>query len=108
MTPMEQAVLRAYEAGEKPIETAKALGVSRQRVNEIRSSLRRRGYIKSEGRSNGHDSADRLEVRLSLSAIAAVEKQAAKRGLTTPAMIRRLVETIAADHMFDAVLDDQA
>lgn len=106
MTPMERSVLRAYEAGERSVDTARQLGVSRQRVTELRSALRRRGFIKASEKATVASSAGTIRIRLSLAAFTEIEKAAGKRGLTPSAMIRRLIETIAADRMFDAVLDD--
>jgi hypothetical protein len=47
-------------------------------------------------------------VRLNREAVAMLRDRAARRGETAQTLARRLIETIARDDLYDAVLDDKA
>jgi len=106
MTTVEQSVLDAFQKDEQPATTARRLGVSPQRISEIRARLRKQGLITAPPRKG--TGMTELRIHLLPETLEAVHTAAEKRGLSIPSLVRRLVDAIATDKMFDAVLDDEA
>ena len=93
---VERRGMRAHEIAEKlgcKISTLKV------RCSQARISLRPPGS--RHGRSNNGERT----IRLDRAALALLQDRAAARGKTEAALARELIETIARDNLYDAVLD---
>jgi len=93
---VEQRGMRTHEIAEKLGCKVSTLKV---RCSQARISLRPAG-----GRHGRSNSGERT-IRLNRAALALLQDRAAASGKTEVALARELIETIARDNLYDAVLD---
>src|SRR4029078_4113066 len=77
------------------------LGTLKVRCSQAKISLR------PPGSRRGRPRIDERTIRLSGDALALLQRRAAASGKTETALARQLLETIARDDLYDAVLDDE-
>jgi len=94
---VEQRGMRAHDI-------AKTLGCKistlKVRCSQARISLR------PPGSRGGRPSSDERTIRLNRTVLALLQNRAAATGKTETALARELIEVIARDNLYDAVLDD--
>ena len=95
---MRIAVLALSEQGKKPLEISEQLGISKSHVYDAinRPHVPKRGTPVRVGRSMTV-SEDTIEI---------MEPFAAARGIPVQAFIREILDTVAADNLFSAILDN--
>jgi hypothetical protein len=76
-----------------------SIGTLKVRCCQARISLR------PPGSRCGRPKGDRRTIRLNSAALALLQKRAAASGKSEAALARELIETIARDNLYDAVLD---
>jgi hypothetical protein len=77
------------------------IGTLKVRCSQAKISLR------PPGSRRGRPRIDERTIRLSGDALALLQRRAAASGKTETALARQLLETIARDDLYDAVLDDE-
>jgi hypothetical protein len=93
---VEQGGMRADDIAEK---LGCNIGTLKVRCCQARISLR------PPGSRRGRPKSDERTIRLSGAALALLKKYAAASGKTEAALAQELIETIAKDYLYDAVLD---
>ena len=88
--------LRAYDIAER---LGCNLGTLKVRCSQARISLRPPGSRRGRPKSDGHT------ITLSRAALTLLRNRAVASGKTEAAIARELIEAIARDNLYDAVLD---
>lgn len=94
---VERSGMRADDIAEK---LGCNIGTLKVRCSQAKISLR------PPGSRRGRPRIDERTIRLSGDALALLQRRAAASGKTETALARELLETIARDDLYDAVLDD--
>lgn len=94
---VERGGMRADDIAEK---LGCNLGTLKVRCSQAKISLR------PPGSRRGRPRTDERTIRVSEAALALLQRRAAASGKTEAALARELLETIARDDLYDAVLDD--